>query len=254
MYPKSKIIYGIKIFIAVALMAVLIVFSELKQSRRTCKNVYVEMKGKSDDYFVSEHEVENLMTQEGQKPITGANVASVSLRELETMVKENSFVNHAAVFRTVSGEVGTEIEQEQPIARLITDTKQGYLSRDGQVLPLSDKYSARVMIVEGDSLAYWMKSNFLRTENAKALLNFIKFVNQNKFGNALIPYITVDRNNDITLYPTVGVHAIDFGKPDEEMKEKWEKLMLFYKSILPLKGPGKYRSVSVKFKDQIVCE
>ena len=254
MYPKSKILQVIKILGAVAITSALIVFSELRQSERTCKDLYVEMKDKSGDYFVSEHEVENLITQEGQKPIAGTALADISLKDLENTVRENSFVNRAAVFRTVSGEVGTEIEQEQPIARLITETKQGYLSRDGRVLPLSDKYSARVMIVEGDSLAHWMKSDFLKSENAKALLNFIKFVTQNKFGSALIPYITVDRNNDIALYPTVGVRRIDFGRPDEETEEKWKKLMLFYEKILPLKGPGTYGRVSVEFKDQIVCE
>jgi cell division protein FtsQ len=60
-------------------------------------------------------------------------------------------------------------------------------------------------------------------------------------------------NEDLILYQQVGKQTIEFGKP-EEIEEKFSRINIYYKEILPQKGWNTYSRVNVKFKGQIVCE
>ena len=66
-------------------------------------------------------------------------------------------------------------------------------------------------------------------------------------------FITLDKKGNIKMYTQVSKQVVEFGRP-EEIEEKFKKLKIFYKEILPAKGWNSYDKVSVKFKDQIVCE
>ena len=60
----------------------------------------------------------------------------------------------------------------------------------------------------------------------------------------------------IKAFPKLGLiktkQKIYFGNTDN-MDNKFKKLELFYKNILPTKGWNYYESVNLKFKNQIVC-
>jgi len=57
----------------------------------------------------------------------------------------------------------------------------------------------------------------------------------------------------ITIFPQVGDERIEFGKPDD-VQEKFRKLMIFYKEILPRMGWNKYDRVNLEYEGQIVTE
>jgi len=42
--------------------------------------------------------------------------------------------------------------------------------------------------------------------------------------------------------------------PMDEIEEKFKKLKLFYKEVLPKKGWNTYSSINLKYKNQIVCK
>ena len=53
--------------------------------------------------------------------------------------------------------------------------------------------------------------------------------------------------------PQFSKQKIIFGYPDN-LDEKFEKINIFYKKIVPAKGWNTYRTVNVKFKNQIICD
>jgi cell division protein FtsQ len=57
------------------------------------------------------------------------------------------------------------------------------------------------------------------------------------------------------LVPLVGDQKIVFGTANsaEEVKEKFERLKIFYKEAIPYEGWAKYNEISVKYDGQIVC-
>ena len=66
-------------------------------------------------------------------------------------------------------------------------------------------------------------------------------------------WMCVDSNKNIVIHPYLSKQKIIFGYPDM-LEEKFNKISLFYNKIIPLKGWNIYKSVNVKFKDQIICD
>jgi cell division protein FtsQ len=85
------------------------------------------------------------------------------------------------------------------------------------------------------------------------LMQLLKFIENDKFWKAQITQMNINNSGNIKMYTQVSKQVIEFGTP-EEISEKFKKLKIFYKDILPYKGWNSYERVSVKFKDQIVCE
>jgi cell division protein FtsQ len=53
----------------------------------------------------------------------------------------------------------------------------------------------------------------------------------------------------------IGDQKIVFGTAysEEEVKEKFKRLKIFYKEAIPYEGWAKYNEISVKYDGQIVC-
>ncbi len=73
------------------------------------------------------------------------------------------------------------------------------------------------------------------------------------FWKAQIAQAEIAKDGDITLYPQIGRQTIDFGQP-ENIEDKFKRLDIFFKKILPVKGWNYYQKVSIKYNNQIVCE
>jgi cell division protein FtsQ len=72
---------------------------------------------------------------------------------------------------------------------------------------------------------------------------------------SLIGQIHLKKDGDFVLIPLVGGQKIIFGSAftDEEVREKFKKLKIFYKEAIPYEGWDKYEEISLKYKKQIVC-
>jgi cell division protein FtsQ len=62
----------------------------------------------------------------------------------------------------------------------------------------------------------------------------------------------VTANNEIILIPRIGDHEVELGTLDD-YPIKLAKLKMFYLHGLNKIGWGDYKSISLKFKNQVVC-
>jgi cell division protein FtsQ len=131
--------------------------------------------------------------------------------------------------------------------------KDRYISNNGEVLPLSKRYTARVMLIDGPYADNAKLYNLNKSETGKQLMELLRFIENDKFWKAQIAWMNIDKKGNITMYTQVSKQVVEFGKP-VDIQDKFRKLKIFYKDILPTKGWNSYNRVSVKFKDQIVCE
>ena len=77
--------------------------------------------------------------------------------------------------------------------------------------------------------------------------------NGDEFWKAQITQLSVTKDGNISVIPEVGNHIIDFGIATD-VETKLNKIKILYQKILPAKGWGKYKVISVKYRNQIVCE
>jgi len=239
--------------IAVVGMLALIAFAERKGSDKKYEALEVYVQGISDVYFVDEKEIRQLLENEFPNLRPGISLEEVSIKQIEDKVENHPFVRNAEVFKDLKGKVVVKIDQYRPIARIIRPSAaHGYISSEGVILPTSPNYTTRVLTIEGPMVETLLSQEDLSEEHAD-LLELIHFIEKDDFWKAQIAGIEINKNKEVKLFQQVGKQVIEMGRPTD-IEEKFKKISLFYKEILPSKGWEAYSRVNVKYKDQIICE
>jgi cell division protein FtsQ len=254
MFEKIKIKNWIIYTFLGAIFLILIGFQENKHDEKRVKNIVVRIDREGNNYFVEEDDVIELMAGHGDVPIVDKKYQHLDLKEIEMRVKSFKFVSDAQVSRDHKGNLKVLVKQRRPIARVIyPNGVNAYIGSDGTTLSTSEKFTSRVLVIDGEYSPKLASEDFLRSEEGKDYFELLKMVDENKFWRAQLAQMTIDRSGEITLYPQLGRQTIYLGKP-EELEEKFRKLSLFYKKIVPVKGWNTYQTVNLKFKNQIICE
>lgn len=94
-------------------------------------------------------------------------------------------------------------------------------------------------------------------EDFMKLLTFVKFVENDDFWRSevvqIAAYSTPSGALEIELVPRSGRHTVVFGRL-ERFEEKFDKLLSFYRNGLSGVGWNEYRTIDIRYKDQVVCK
>ncbi len=242
-----------KVVCACLLLISLIAFVEKRRSHKPCSHVAIEIKNRYQNYFVNENDVHLLMTNTGAEQIVGIHLADLNLKELERRIETNKYIKKANVYKDLKGNLIVEAFQNRPIARVLqADAPDAYISTDGEILPVSDRYTARVTLVSGSYAPYLVKHQLQNAED-QAIFQLIHYIEEDAFWKAQIAQVEVQKDGEVTLYPQIGKQQIAFGKA-ENIESKFARLSIFYKQIMPRKGWDNYKNVNLKYQNQIVCD
>lgn len=238
-----------RIIASIMLMAGLLFFSAKNHpEKELLGSVQVIINNNNDNHYVDQSdiidELYNLYEESND----------INLKNIESRLEENPYIKSAQVYKDLKENLLVNVTLRKPMARLVRKNKShAYISYDGYILPVSTKYNSRVPLISGDYSELFNRTDMLSEEKDKALFNLLNYIDKDKFLKAQVAQIEVKKNMDIMLYPQVTKQVIEFGKP-EEVEEKFNKLKIFYKKILPGKGWNSYSRVNLNFKGQIVAE
>ncbi len=225
----------------------------------------------SDEVRVSiDYETENrFIDEEGVKSyvVNGNDTANnffgdFDVLAIEQKINGNAAIKDAQVYKTIDGRILIDVKQRRPIARIFSKNESYYLDENGGLMPLSKKYTSRVVVVNGmlnEPFASRYKLNYQNlTDSLKPktilddLYSLAKYIDESSFWKAQIEQVYVNKDLDLELIPKVGNHKIVLGGVDD-LDNKFSRLMVFYKKGLPKTGWNEYSLISLKFKNQIVC-
>ena len=155
----------------------------------------------------------------------------------------------------MKGNLIVNVELRRPIARIVqSDALDAYVSEDGVVMPVSEKYTSRVILLSGPFVKKLIEMQDLKkTDEGKQILEMIEFINGEKFWKAQVAQMDINSEGKISIFPQVTGQKVEFGKP-ENIEEKFKKLMIFYKEILPQRGWTKYERVNLEYEGQVIAE
>lgn len=244
----------IKIGAALLVVGMFIAFTERRQGNVAIKDISIKIDNLNENHFVDENDVLDLMELD-QQTLKGAGLEEVNLKEIEKRVRQEPFIKEADIYSDIKGNVVIRVELRRPVARLVrNDGPDGYIAEDGTIMPVSSKYTSRVILISGGFIRTLLKQrNANDLEEGKQLMQLIQTIRENDFWNAQIAQLDIDSKANITMYSQVGDERIEFGKPDDQ-ETKFKKLMIFYKEILPRTGWNKYKRVNLQYAGQIVAE
>lgn len=235
-------------------------FAGISRNNQVCNGVDVKITGIGADSFISGKEILDITTS-ASGPLTGRKLAGINLHSIETSIRKNPWVADAAVFPTLTGKLCVKAEPRAAGIRIINRwDEQFYIDRKGFMFPVRPGYPARVMVASGNIGTHYIKGQNVNTipDSVKkiSILPSVLYINRYIAGDellsALIGQIYVNQEGEIELVPVAANHTIIIGDTSN-LEKKFGKLIVFYDRILKTKGWDKYKTINLKFENQIVC-
>jgi len=238
-----------------ALLLSMISFIDKREVGYRVDDIEVDIENTYENFFIDEEDVMSLILENKGDTVLGDAYGRVSLKEIERRVESHSFVKDAQVFRDLNGHLVVKATQNKPIARIIADNgKQAYLGEEGDILPVSSKYTARVLVLSGSYMnELTARESIEGNEYDQKLYDLIEYISEDKFWNMQIAQLVVGKNGKVVMIPQVGDQKLEFGYA-ENFKSKFKRLEIFFKEIMPTKGWNTYSRVNVEYKDQLICD
>lgn len=231
-------------------LVVLMSFIEVKKSEVLCREVKVYIPG--NQYFIDRQEVDKIL-QANNHVLVGRRMDNINIYELEKRLRLNPFIQFAKVYADMDGVINVEISQRQPVLRIINRYDQDfYVDQHGLKIPLSANFTARVLVANGyiDEL-FANRVDTLHTTLAMQLFKAANYIRNDSLWDAQVAQIYVNKDREIELIPRVGNNRILLGNADS-LDTKFRNLLVFYKKALPQVGWDAYKTINIKYADQVV--
>jgi len=239
----------------------LLSFSYGKKKDKVCTAVKYDINVMSGNHFVTPERLDGILKNIGFK-VGEDRFADIDTKKLEKKLLSLSSVKEVEVFKNMNGTLEISLEQRKPIARVFN--RNGYtiyLDEEGKAMQVSDYYTARVLVINGhvnlksgESVEAISENDSLkRLTLIDELYELASYIDKDKFLKAQIEQIYVEQNKEITLIPKVGNQEIIFGKV-EDVDAKFKKLILFYTEGINPTNLNLYKTINLKFNNQIVCK
>ena len=216
-------------------------FSNQRNSQQIITKSVVKFQS-NEPYFLTEEIVNKLLIQ--NNAIVKKQAKSViDLYKLEEQVLESPYVEKVSLFITVDGNLNTVIKQREPIARILNGNSSYYIDSQAVKVPISENYSARVPVISGIS-------NEKEVSSLIVLLN--KIVDDDFLSKEIIG-IELRAQNEYMFTVRSGNYRINFGDLTE-IDSKIKKLKAFYSKVFLDSTIHKYKTINIKYHNQVVGE
>ena len=215
-------------------------FSLQRNTQKKIVDISVNFEA-GDNNFLTHNMVNKLLIQNNETVKNKAK-SILDLYSLENNILKNPYVEKAAVFYTVKGMLKTVVKQREPIARIVSKNSSYYIDKQGVKVPLSDVFSARVLLISGVK----------KDQEIKEILPFVKVILKDDFFKKEIVSIHKSAENEFVFSVRSGDYKIDFGNL-EDIEVKFKKLKAFYNTTYKNKTIQNYKTITVKYHNQVVC-
>lgn len=225
-----------------------IYYAWMQREAVRCQEIVVNINPNSPR-FLDEKEITDMIEKSGEM-IVGSRLSAIDINKIETKLNASSSLANVQVFKKVEskglsfkGKLVVSLDERTPIIRIKNSTEDYYMDMEGNKIPTSAKYVERILIASG---------TIPTPEIQAGLLKMADYVNKDEFWRAQIEQVFVQANGELLMLPQVGDYLIEFGTP-EDYELKLRNLKAVYQQGFKNMGWNKYRTISVKYRNQVVC-
>ncbi|MGL5787312.1 MAG: cell division protein FtsQ/DivIB [Bacteroidales bacterium] len=219
-----------------------LVYAQKRVNEKVCNEFIIELRDSSRMHLLSTAEARRIIKNKNLYPV-GKSFDLINLDAIERCLQEMKQVKSVACYRLPGGNIKVEIEQRTPLLRVISSSGNYFVDLEGKDMPVSRVQSVYIPVATG---------NIQKEFATKDLYEFALFLQRDRFWDAQIEQIVVQDTNNIILVPRVGSHTILIGDVTN-LDSKFKKLKKLYDDGFSEIGWNKYRSVDLRFKNQVIC-
>lgn len=236
-----------------------------KEKTVLAENMTIAVVNTEENNFIDETDVKDFFT-ERKDSILNAQLKNINVNDLEKALNSHPSIENADIAVDINGDVSINVTQRNPLVRVINmDGESYYIDDKSKLMPLSEKYTARVIVASGFILEPYAQRYELSVNDIAKNEKFSKIsvlddiytvaehINKDSVLTSLIHQINVTNDRELELYPSIGNQKIVFGEV-KNIEEKFNKLKLFYtEGLNKTDGWNKYSIINIKYKNQVVC-
>ena len=257
MKTRVRILVTVAALAALAALCALIHASTARErALRTCEGIRLEY---ADDYrFVTQEDVKEYLDRYYGAYI-GQRLDSIALHRVESILDVQSAILKSEAYTTDDGMLNIRITQREPVVRFQKGSYGFYADAGGFLFPLQENYTTPVPVMDGavpiDCAEGYKGAPATEPERAwlASVIGMVDYMKKSRIWAANIVQMHVEDNGDIVMIPREGKERFIFGSPSG-VAGKFGRMEDYYRFILPEKGEDYYRTVNVKFENQIVCK
>ena len=223
-----------------ALVIFLYSFTSNRNSHRKLKKSEVIFVGENNN-FVEQESVNKLLIENSSDVKTIAK-DELNLNKLENSINAHPMIQKSDVFVSVDGVLKAVVQQKTPVARVVDEQGSFYIDYEGNTMPLSDNYTARVPLISGEN----------NLKNKKKLSEILKMIYDDEFLKKNIIGIQVLSDESLLMSNRNFDYQIDFGRMLNE-EQKFKNYKAFFQKAVLDSTLYKYKKISLRFTHQVVC-
>jgi cell division protein FtsQ len=236
---KRHIVYIKSIFL-LTLVVFLYGFASLRNDSRIVKGPVIEFSN-GINLFLS-HEMVDKLLKQNLKSLGKEPKSLINLHTLEMGVLSNPLVEEAKVFLTVDGVLNAVVKQRTPVLRVHAEDEVYYVDDKGFKMPMSDNYSARVMLASGA----------ISERDIASIFELVTAISGNDFLKKMIVGIEKKSTDTYLLHTRKYRQQIHFGAI-QGVRQKIKKLEAFYNEVIQSNEVATYKVINLKYNNQVVC-
>jgi cell division protein FtsQ len=231
---------NIRLVLILGLVIFLYSFSNHRNSERKLTKTEVVFVGENK-LFLKPESVNKLLI-ENKKDASSIRKDEVDLNKIEKTISSHDMIEMSDVFVSIDGVLKAVVKQKTPIARIYDGGTSFYIDYEGNKMPLSDNFTARVPIVSGT----------INDKNNKDLAALFRSIYDDAFLKKNIIAIQIMPNGSLKLFNRNYNYFIDFGRTIN-VDNKFNNYKAFFQKAVLDSSLYKYKKIDLRFTEQVVC-
>lgn len=230
----------LRLLVLLLVIGFLYSFAKKKNSQRKITSTEVVFVGENQ-LFIQQKTVNKLLIENRKDPKTIQRDA-LDLNKLEKSINANAMIEQSEVSVGINGVLKAVVKQKTPIARVNENGFSYYIDYKGNDMPLSDNYTARVVLVSGE----------IHQKNKKKFAELLRTIYDDDFLKKNIIGIEIMPNGSLVMLNRNFDYKIDFGQLINE-EEKFKNYKAFFQKVVVDSSILKYKKIDLRFAEQVVC-
>ena len=220
--------------------------------QHACRQVEVILLDSLESAIVDKAEMEALVT----RMAVGKPTVAVNIDSIERAIRSHGEVMSVQVYAADPQTVAARLTQRKPVVRLENGSQNWYADPEGYLFPVNN--SVDVPIVTGN-LPLHLGDNYrgaVPEGNRNWLLGLVelaRYIDSKPVLQREISQIDIAPDGDIVLYTRSAGPAILFGDSGG-YTEKFRKLEAYWRNIAPQAEGKTYKTINLKYNNQIICK
>jgi cell division protein FtsQ len=213
--------------------------SKRNENRKLTKSVVVFV---GDDAPFVKQETVNKLLIENNREASSIQKVNLDLNKLETNLDSQEMIEKSDVFVSIDGVLKAVVKQKTPIARVFDEGGSFYIDYEGNRMPLSTNFTARVPLVSGG----------INKDNNENLAELFRIIYNDAFLKKNIIGIEIMPNGSLKMHNRNFDYQIDFGILIN-VERKFKNYKAFFQKAVLDSSLYKYKKIDLRFTDQVVC-